>query len=35
MSTDLLSPELELDAPAVEEHNPTTDIEQEIECPRC
>ena len=35
MSTELLSPELELDAQDVEEHNPTKDIEQEIECPRC
>ena len=35
MSTELLSPELELDAQDVEEHNSTKDIEQEIECPRC
>jgi hypothetical protein len=34
MSTELLSPELELDA-LDEEHNTTNDIEQEIECPRC
>jgi hypothetical protein len=35
MSTELLSPELELDAQDVKEHNTTKDIEQEIECPRC
>jgi uncharacterized C2H2 Zn-finger protein len=33
MSTELLSIELELDAQDVD--NPTKDIEQEIECPRC
>jgi hypothetical protein len=31
MSTELLSPELELDAQDLEEHNSTKDIEQEID----
>lgn len=35
MSTELLSPELDLDEQNIEEHNTTKDIEQEIECPRC
>lgn len=35
MSTELLSPEVELDEQDVEEYNTPKDIEQEIECPRC
>jgi hypothetical protein len=36
MSTELVSPEVELDVQEVEEEDKTTkDIEQEIECPRC
>ena len=36
MSTELISPEVELDMQDVEEeHKTTKDIEQEIECPRC
>ena len=35
MSTELLAPEVELDAQGAEEHNTTKDVEQEIECPRC
>ena len=36
MSTELVSPEVELDLQEVEEEDMTTkDIEQEIECPRC
>jgi hypothetical protein len=36
MSTELVSPEVELDVQEVEEKDKTTkDIEQEIECPRC
>jgi formylmethanofuran dehydrogenase subunit E len=36
MSTELVSPEVELDLQEVEEEDITTkDIEQEIECPRC
>jgi hypothetical protein len=35
MSTELLAPEVELDAQDAEEHNATKDVEQEIECPRC
>jgi hypothetical protein len=36
MSTELVSPEIELDLQEVEEEDKTTnDIEQEIECPRC
>jgi hypothetical protein len=36
MSTDLVSPKVELDVQEVEEEDKTTkDIEQEIECPRC
>jgi formylmethanofuran dehydrogenase subunit E len=36
MSTELVSPEVELDVQEVEEEDKTTkDIEQEIECSRC
>jgi acetyl-CoA carboxylase beta subunit len=36
MSTDLVSPKVELDVQEVEEEDKTTnDIEHEIECPRC
>lgn len=36
MSTELLSPEIELDTQEVKEEDKTTkDVEQEIECPRC
>jgi hypothetical protein len=36
MSTELVSPEVELDVQEVEEEDKTTkDIEREIECPRC
>ena len=36
MSTELVSPEVELDVQEVEDEDKTTkDIEQEIECPRC
>jgi transcription elongation factor Elf1 len=36
MSTELLSPEVELDMQDVEEeHRTAKDLEQEIECPRC
>jgi hypothetical protein len=36
MSTELLSPEVELDSQEVEEEDKATkDVEQEIECPRC
>ena len=35
MSTELLSPEVELDIQEGEEDKTTKDIEQEIECPRC
>lgn len=35
MSTELLAPEVELDAQGAEEHSTTKDVEQEIECPRC
>ena len=36
MSTELVSPEIELKAQEVEEEDKTTkDMEQEIDCPRC
>jgi hypothetical protein len=35
MSTELLSPEVELDIQEATEDKTTKDIEQEIECPRC
>jgi late competence protein required for DNA uptake (superfamily II DNA/RNA helicase) len=36
MSTELVSPEVELEVQEVEEEDKTiNDIEQEIECPRC
>ena len=35
MSTELLSPEVELDTQEIKEDKTTKDIEQEIECPRC
>jgi DNA-directed RNA polymerase subunit RPC12/RpoP len=36
MSTELVSPEVELEVQEVEEEDKTIkDIEQEIECPRC
>ena len=36
MSTELVSPEVELDVQEVEEEDKTTkDKDQEIECPRC
>lgn len=35
MSTELLSPEVELDIQEATEDKTSKDIEQEIECPRC
>ena len=35
MSTELLSPEIELDTQDIKHDKTTKDIEQEIECPRC